>query len=82
VKIKSFLEQVLNDVYGLQLYIDSMVDENLELKTFSSNKEDKEEAADLSGGLSLDASPAGENKEAKDGMINNILQAFGGEIVS
>jgi len=77
-KIRTFLEKVLADVYGLSLGIETLIDENLELRAFSGNK-----VADMDGAA---ADIDGTENNAPDGhsdnkLINNILETFGGEVM-
>lgn len=78
--IKSIIEKVLQQVYGMPLTVSALVDENLVLdherapKTAESKPADNGAAGAEGGGKS--------DGDEKNGMIDNLLATFGGKIVS
>ncbi len=72
IAIKNIIEKVLNQVYGTQIMIEAVVDENLEV---AANKLVSDEP------LNLKSAP--EPKQGEQGnMIDNLLKTFGGKIVN
>lgn len=78
--IKSIIEKVLRQVYGLPLTISALVDENLVLDRDRGSE--TAESKPMDNGAS--AAESGEKSDSgeKNGMINNLLATFGGKIVS
>ncbi len=75
--IKSIIEKVLHQVYGLPLAISALVDENLIL--------DHNGGSETAGSKPMDNGSDNEEKaddSGKNGMIDNLLATFGGKIVS
>lgn len=71
-QIKNIIEKVLRDVYGVQILIQAVVDENIEV---AANKLVSDEPLDLK------KQPEPEQGE-QENMIDNLLKTFGGKIVS
>jgi DNA polymerase-3 subunit gamma/tau len=65
-EIKVGLENILLEVYGANLIIEALVDENLELQTVVPEKIETQASESLK----------------PNNIINNILKTFGGEVVS
>ncbi|MDP3043500.1 MAG: DNA polymerase III subunit gamma/tau [bacterium] len=78
--IKSIIEKVLQQVYGLPLTVSALVDENLVL--------DHDRGSETAESKPMDNGAAGAEGEekgdggGKNGMIDNLLATFGGKIVS
>ncbi len=72
-KIKEMISQVLKEVYNKDLYVEAVIDENLEVKEQLNETAEKEES---------DSNPE-ETKSNENGneAINNLLKNFGGRIV-
>jgi DNA polymerase-3 subunit gamma/tau len=73
--IKSLIEKVLHEVHGAQLTIEAIIDENITADLAESIKQDPV-AAPAEKAEEKPASPA------DNPMINDLLQTFGGKIVS
>ncbi len=71
-QIKSIIEKVLHEVYGAQILIQAVVDENIEV---AANKLVSDEPADFKQQPELEQGEQGN-------MIDNLLKTFGGKIVS
>jgi len=69
-EVKSSLENIMAEVYGTNLAISATIDESLELNSVMVESAPSESSA-----------PA-ETVKKDDSIINNILNTFGGEIVS
>ena len=74
--IKSIIEKVLNQVYGAPVFIEAVVDENLEV---AATKLVSDEPLDLKKQPAKDESKQGGEQ---GNMIDNLLKTFGGKIVS
>ena len=69
-EVKTSLENILAEVYGANLGINAILDENLDL------------ASVVVESAPVESSAAAENTKPDDNIINNILNTFGGEIVN
>jgi len=79
--IKPLVEQTLAEVYGGQVILDTLIDENLELQTISAGSS----SAPASAAADIQTPP--QNTEAAhqdepNNLLNNLLQTFGGEVIS
>lgn len=71
VTIKSIVETTLAEVYGSMLSVSSLIDENLEIKREAKG----DEAPIISSGET-------ETEKKPDGVIGDLLKAFGGEVIN
>ncbi|HBA36422.1 TPA: hypothetical protein DCZ15_00945 [Candidatus Falkowbacteria bacterium] len=72
--IKSIVENTLAEVYGDGLMFHSEIDENLEIK--------KEEKIAITEKEETEAAVVKNDSQATPGLVNNLLKAFGGELVN
>lgn len=71
VTIKSIVETTLAEVYGSMLSVSSLIDENLEIR----REEKSDEAPIISSGEN-------ETEKKPEGVIGDLLKAFGGEVIN
>lgn len=69
--IKSIVETTLAEVYGSALSVNSVIDENLEIR----HEEKIDEAPIMSAGEA-------ETDKKPEGLIGDLLKAFGGEVIN
>jgi DNA polymerase-3 subunit gamma/tau len=78
LNIKAIVEKALRDVFGGAVLIDCQVDENIDLDVLGSTIESKAPSSAVAENNN--------NKSASDesggNLLNNLLQTFGGEVVS
>ena len=80
ISIKNFIEKILNQVYEAPIYIEAVVDENLEV---AANKLVSDEPLNLKpGSAPKPASPSLGGQGEQGNMIDNLLKTFGGKVVS
>ncbi len=75
--IKSIIETTLAEVFGAPLTLNSLIDENLNLK-----REDKADAFQQAAPETPVSADAAETDIKKGGLINDLLKTFGGEIIN
>ena len=68
--IKAIIEKILYQVYGLPLTVEALIDENLQI---TSNKTVSD--------LSTNSGQVDNNKNKEGGLVDNLLNTFGGKIV-
>ncbi len=81
--IKRLVEKVLHEVYGTQLTIEAVIDENLAVNGYDTPpSEAQPDKAKTAGGAgeSADKSAAAENG-GKDDVVKNLLKTFGGKVI-
>ncbi len=78
VNIKNIVEQVIAQVYGVQIMINPIVDETIEV---ASNKLVSDEPANLNSEVAVTEKNIKKEDEANQGTIDNLLKTFGGKVV-
>ena len=71
IAIKNIIETTLAEVYGVTLVLNSVIDENLEIK-----REEREASAPI-----ISAGEA-DNNIKTGGLIGDLLKTFGGEVIN
>jgi len=93
LEIKKIVEQVLNEVYGLPLVIEAIIDENLEINNGNGQRTLHPPAG--GGGQAANEPSKGAGRQPtgdevvgkkdgggkKDGMVDNLLNIFGGKVI-
>ena len=77
--IKPLVEKTLADVYGGLINIDLLIDENLDLVTVA--PESMAPSSAVAEQTSTNSSEKN-NSEEPNNLLNNLLQTFGGEVIS
>jgi DNA polymerase-3 subunit gamma/tau len=81
VNIKSILESTLEEVFGATLTVDSVIDENLKLKTSDQGPETPAETAEIvAPEISQKTTEPSTNQPV--GLIEGLLKTFGGEVIN
>ena len=73
--IRSLIEATLAEVFGSGVSIESRLDENLELKRHLSSQAAEEESAPMA------SAPVASEPKTGGAMMDNLLAAFGGEVI-
>ena len=78
LSIKAIVEKSLSDSFGGNISVESQVDENLDLEAISSS------APESRGPSSVkeDKGSTTQSGEGEGNLLNNLLQTFGGEVIS
>lgn len=79
--IKPLVEQTLAEVYGGQVILEVLVDENLELQTISAVSSAAPVSATADTNIPPQKKEAAQESEPNN-LLNNLLQTFGGEVIS
>lgn len=77
--VKSLVEKTLADVYGGLINLEVLIDDNLELTTVT--PESVAPSSAVAEKISTTSSEK-ENLEEPNNLLNNLLQTFGGEVIS
>lgn len=74
--IKRIVEKVLNEVYGANLTIEAIVDENIEVTNYAEKTENNTP-------VNEEVKPEAEEKKDDDekNMLDNLLKTFGGKVI-
>lgn len=80
--IKSIIEKVLQQVYGLPLTVSALVDENLVLDHDRGSETDESKPMDNNSADANNENKEDDKNSGKSDMMNNLLKTFGGKIVS
>ncbi len=79
--IRSIIEKVLGEVYNAPFAIEAVVDEGLNVRTTDNGRQEangaETEVSDNDKGASADSA----SEDGQGGMINNLLNTFGGRII-
>lgn len=73
--IRALIEATLTEVFGSGVSIESRLDENLELKRHLTSQVVEEESTPIS------SAPVASEPKTGDAMMDNLLAAFGGEVI-
>lgn len=76
--IKTIVEKSLSDCFGGNISVESQIDENLDLETISSSPSGSRGPSSVKDDKGAEA-PGG---EGEGNLLNNLLQTFGGEVIS
>ncbi len=74
--IKNIIENTLAEVFGSNLTLSSLIDENLDLK-----REEKPVVSE-STNISEPSSAAADTENKKGGLLSDLLKTFGGEVIN
>lgn len=77
--IKSLVEKTLADVYGALINLEVLIDEKLEL---TNNSLDSKVLSSAEADQTTNTSSLKNNSEEPNNLLNNLLQTFGGEVIS
>lgn len=80
--IKPLVEKNLLDVYGVALGIDLIVDENLNLDEVNSTAPSSAAAENTETSEQKKSENNQTDNAGTDGLLNNLLQTFGGEVIN
>jgi hypothetical protein len=84
VNIKSVVEGTLSEVFGAGVILQTQLDENLEMKKTESASEPSASGTSSSSQIVSSAEPsaAAEINKEPGALMDNLLKAFGGEVIS
>lgn len=77
-QIKTLVEKVVSEVYGVDILIEPIIDETMDV---NSNSLVSEENKEINGDGSVGRGQEEKKSDNNDQMINNILNTFGGKVV-
>lgn len=78
--IKPLVEKTLADVYGGLINLDLLIDENLELVAIA--PESMAPSSAVAEQTTTNSSEKNNHSEEPNNLLNNLLQTFGGEVIS
>jgi len=80
--IKQIVEKALTDIYGANLIVDTIIDENIEVQINDQEMPDLSQLDEnTTGGNIENGQPEASDQDQAD-MINDLLKTFGGKVVS
>jgi len=80
VKIKEIVQSTLKEVYGLPLFVEAIVDENLEITEEKISNDNGGGVSDTGNGvIEKESSEQEENKENNN--MDDLLKTFGGKVI-